>query len=105
MVVAMTAGREKRDRDAVTRVLVVIAAAVILLRMTVRVVRVIDAHRRRLRLGGCVDDFAELRRETLGADQLDVPWTAILLVVRRAAADHVHVQLRDDRITRDRGMI
>src|SRR5262249_61516082 len=105
MVVAMTAGRKERDRDAVARVLIVVAAAVVLLGMTVRVVRVVDAHRRRLCLGTRVDDFAELRRETLGADQLHIAWATVLLVVRRAAADHVHVQLRDDRISRDRGMI
>src|SRR5262245_12037841 len=105
MVVAMTPGREKRDRNAIARVFIVVAAAVVLLRMTVRIVRVIDAHRRGFRLGGRVDDFAELRRKTFGADQLHIAWATILLVVPRAAADHVHVQLRDDRVTRDRGMI
>src|SRR5258705_315154 len=45
MVVPVTAGREKRDRNAVARVHVMIAAAVVLLRVTRGVVLVVERER------------------------------------------------------------
>ena len=105
VVVAVAAGREKDDRNAVARILVVVAAAVVLRGMSVRVELVVEMKRRGFRLGDRLDQVAELRGQSARPDELKVSGATALLVMRSAAADHVHIELRDDRIAWDRGMV
>src|SRR5690242_14583975 len=72
VVVAMPAGGEERDRDAVSRVLVVVAAAVVLLRVAVGVELVVESERFRLRLVYRLDEVPQLRRQAPRSDQLEI---------------------------------
>src|SRR5881394_45088 len=69
MVVPVTSGREKLDRNAVARVHVVIAAAVVLLRVAGGIVLVVERERLASGLVDSLDEIAELGRETPRADQ------------------------------------
>src|SRR5262249_32387725 len=96
VVVAMSASGEEHDRDAVARVLVVIAPAVVLLRMTVGVVLVVELEGRRLRLSHRLHEITELRGQATRADELQIARATALYVARSAAPHHVDVQLGDD---------
>src|SRR5690349_8635840 len=72
MIVAMPTRGEEDDRNSVARILVVIAAAVVLLRMSVGVVLIVEPERRLLRLPHALHQIAELRGETMRSDQLQV---------------------------------
>src|SRR6267142_601198 len=105
MVVAVIARREERDGNAVARVHVVIAPAVVLLRMPRGVELIIERERLLPSLVHGLDQIAELGREPARADELQVSRTAASLVVGAAPAHHVHVELRHDRVARDRRMV
>ncbi len=105
VIVAVPAGGEERDRNAIARVFVVIAAAVDVLRVAVGVEGVVEYKGLLLLLVHCLDDVAQLRGQPATSDQLEVMRAAARNVGRLAAPDHVHVELRNDRITRDGWMI
>src|SRR6185437_3495700 len=105
MVVAVTARRKERDRDAGACVHVVIAAAVELLRVAGRVELIIERERLLASLVHGLDQVAELGREPARADELHVTWAAAILVVGAASPHHVHVELRDDRVAGYRRMV
>src|SRR5258705_379929 len=103
-VVAGVPRPEERDRNAVARIHVVIAAAVVLLRMAGGVELIIERKRLLPRLVHGLDQVAQLGREPAGPDELQVSRPPAVLVVGAAAAHHVHVQLRDDRVARPGGV-
>ena len=101
----MTTGGKKHDRYAVARVLIVVASAVILLGMTIGVVLIVEVEGGGLRLRHRFDEITELAGQPTRADQLQVPRPATFHIVGMAPPDHVHVQLSDNRIARNRWMI
>src|SRR5678815_2438940 len=91
--------------NAIARVAVMVCAAVVLQGMAGLVVREIEAEGLRLTGVHAVDDIAELRRETAEAYDLQVSRAGPRQVVDRAPADHVHVDLRHQRVAGHRGVI
>ena len=101
----MIAGREEGDRNPVARVHVVITAAVVLLGMPRGVELIIERKRLLPGLVHRLDHVAQLGRQPARADQLQISGSAAGLVVGPPAPHHVHVELRDDGIARDRRMV
>src|SRR3954463_10734600 len=105
MVFRMTARREKGHRNAVARVHVVIAAAVVLAGVPVRVVLIVVLERRVELSPFGIDDVAELRGEPARSDDLKRAGAAAGSHGTWSPTDHVDVDLRDDRVARHRGMV
>ena len=82
-----------------------IAAAVDVLRVTVRVELIIECERLLPGLVHRLDQIAELGREAARADELQVSRPTAILIIGAATANHVHVELRHDRVARDRRMV
>src|SRR5262249_16264626 len=95
---AVKTGREEHYRNPQASIVVMVAAAVDVLRVTVRVVLIVELERHLLRLVHLLNDVAELRGETARADELHVSLAAARDVLRRATAQHVYVELRHDRV-------
>src|SRR5258708_3620734 len=114
MVVRVSARGEEDDRDAVARVLVVIAPAIDVRWMAVGVHGIIECQRMLLGAIHGLGEIAQLRGESTRSNQLNVVGIAVVslafpgysrVVSGRATTHHVHVELRDDRIARDSRMI
>src|SRR5881296_2912265 len=101
MVFRMTARGHEHDGNAIARVRVVVAAAVVLSRMTVRVVRVVELERGREFFALDLDDVAELCRQPSRADELQVAGTAAGRQCARSTTDHIDVDLSNDGIARN----
>src|SRR5438094_4282458 len=105
MVFRMAAGRHEHDRNAITRIRIVVAAAVVLSRMPVRVIAVIELERGRELLAFHLDDVAELRRQSSRSNELQVARASAWRKRAWAATDHVDVDLSHDGIAWHRGMV
>src|SRR5688572_11205074 len=104
VIVAVPRGRKERDRNSVASVLVVIAPAVDALRVPVRVEAVVEDEAMVSALVHRLDDVPKLRGKPSAPDELKEVRTAARTVLSLAAADHVYVELRNDRIPRNRWM-
>ncbi len=100
----MLAGGEERHRDPEPGVHVVVAPAVDVGRMAVRVPRVVEAEAVLPLRVGLLDQATQLGGEPARADELEVPRAAARDVGGVAAADHVHVELGHDGVARHRRM-
>src|SRR5437763_16477532 len=96
VVIAVATRREENNRDAVSRVLVVIAAAVVLLGVAVRVKLVVELERRRLRLCDRLYEITKLGRQPTRTNQLQISRPSTFHVIGSTTTDHVDVELRDD---------
>ena len=114
VVVRVAAGGEEGDRDAITGILVVVAAAVDVRRMAVGVEGVVEHQAVPAALVHRLHHVAQLGRDAARTDDLDVVRVAVDLVagqglasdVRRVAApDHVDVELGHDRFPRHGGVV
>ena len=99
----MQPGREEDDRNALRRVAVVIASVVELFGIARIVDLVVERQRLRQRCVGRAADVVQLGADAIGADQVHRVRLARLVVA--VPADHVDVQLRDDRVERHRRVV
>src|SRR5450759_4908875 len=73
--------------------------------MPIRVKRVVEAEWSRLALVYRFHDVTQLGREPARSHELQIRRSATHEIERAATADHVHVQLRHDRVSRNGGIV
>jgi hypothetical protein len=101
MVVDVTASAQERNWDSVPRVLVMITAAVVLLGMTGSIERVIELQAVPVVDVHPLEEITKFGRQSSRSDQLHIAWISAGKVARLSPADHVDIELSDDRVARD----
>src|SRR4051812_7039485 len=96
MIVDVTARAHERDRNSVSRILVVIAAAVVLLRVSRCIERVVELQSVSIVEIHFLEKVTELGRQAPRTDELEITRISAGEIARLTSSDHVDVQLRND---------